>query len=267
MMMTFSEKIWTPGEIIIPPHGLEIDRNGRPMYAKALGRNSLASVTGIIGRNNGWSKDQLMFWANKIGREHGVSHREFTDDAADIGKIGHAYVECFLKGKGDPSFPQATEEQLTQAIASFENFKSWFSNLDFNLVVAEYPLVSRFLMVGGTIDIVALVNGLITLIDLKTSNGVYDDHKAQVAAYQAMWDEKFPQYPIQQVWILQIGKQDGAFAHYQLGNVELKRGLLNFCLWRVLDILRQAKTQAHVDEAKDMMDRFNLKFHQEEYQW
>jgi len=266
-MKSTSEKVWTPDEIIIPPHGIEIARNGRPMYAKALGLKSIASVTGVIGNNNGWSKEQLMHWANKVGREHGVSHREFTDDAADIGKMAHSFVEHYLKGRPLPSFPNAPDAHVTQAMASFENFKSWFNNLDFHLIVAEYPLVSLFLAVGGTIDLVALVNGFITLVDLKTSNGVYDDHKAQVAAYAAMWEERFPLYPIQQVWILQIGKADGAFAHYQLGKVDLERGLLNFCLWRILEVLRQAKTKAQVDEAKDMMDRFNLKFNQEDYEW
>jgi hypothetical protein len=267
MTMSPSNGPWRPGDIIIPPHGLEIRKNGRPNYAKALGRKTLASVTGIIGSNNAWSKDALMHWANRIGIEHGIHHRQFTDDAARIGTMGHAMVEAHVLGKEIPTFPQDIPDQVFQATESYRNFLDWFTALDFHLIVAEYPLVSEFLLVGGTIDIMALINGEITLLDLKTSNGVYDDHRAQVAAYKLMWDSKFPQYPISKVQILQIAKSEGGFAHYQLSNLELERGLLNFCLWRILDVSRQAKTKDRVDEAKAMMDRFNYSINADAYDW
>ena len=42
-----------------------------------------------------------------------------------------------------------------------------------------------------------LVNGKLSLGDWKTSNGVYPDHLIQLAAYKNLWEENFPNRPVE----------------------------------------------------------------------
>jgi hypothetical protein len=53
----------------------------------------------------------------------------------------------------------------------------------------EVPLVSETYKFGGTFDAVALVAGKPKLLDWKTSNAVYGEYVAQVAAYRELLRE------------------------------------------------------------------------------
>jgi hypothetical protein len=51
--------------------------------------------------------------------------------------------------------------------------------------------------------------------DFKTSNKVYPEHLAQVAAYREMWNETHPNEQLEPgAHILQFGKDAGDFAHH-----------------------------------------------------
>ncbi|MEN6291477.1 MAG: hypothetical protein ABFD07_05595, partial [Methanobacterium sp.] len=43
---------------------------------------------------------------------------------------------------------------------------------------------------GGTMDILAEVDGVLELIDLKTGSGIYDEHFIQVSGYWILANEK-----------------------------------------------------------------------------
>jgi ATP-dependent exoDNAse (exonuclease V) beta subunit len=49
--------------------------------------------------------------------------------------------------------------------------------------LCELPLVHEELLYGGTIDLLANLNPQFTLIDFKSSNHLYAEHRIQVAAY------------------------------------------------------------------------------------
>jgi len=42
---------------------------------------------------------------------------------------------------------------------------------------------------AGLVDCIAMINDQLALFDWKTGNGVYDDHKIQLAAYKSLWEE------------------------------------------------------------------------------
>ena len=54
----------------------------------------------------------------------------------------------------------------------------------------------------------------VSIVDIKTSKGVYADQRLQVAAYGRLWNENHPHQPIEEYHIIQLGKDDGSFHHH-----------------------------------------------------
>jgi hypothetical protein len=55
------------------------------------------------------------------------------------------------------------------------------------VLAVEESIVSGDLEIGGTMDLVCVIDGETWLIDHKTSNGVYRSHHLQVSAYGNLW--------------------------------------------------------------------------------
>jgi hypothetical protein len=58
--------------------------------------------------------------------------------------------------------------------------------------------------VGGQLDRVMELNGSRWLIDIKTGENLYDEYELQLIAYKLMWEEQFPQYPIDKIGVLHL---------------------------------------------------------------
>lgn len=195
-------------------------------------------VTTIIG-SLGWSKGGLMHWAWEQGI-NGLDYRESRDAAADTGTIAHMLVENELKGvKVD--WPEigyamgATKEQIEQAQSAFRAFWEWKELVKFELLQSEHTLVHEDLQYGGQIDIAGVQNKR-SIIDIKTSNQVYADHKIQIAAYGELWNYNYPDKPIEAYYILQLGK-DGSFTYHYYP--ELDNAFRAFVLLRELHDLKK----------------------------
>ena len=72
-------------------------------------------------------------------------------------------------------------------------------------------MVSERLRVGGTCDLVAMIGGRRTLLDLKTGKRLYPRELVQIAAYGMLWEELHPDAPIERYSLLRLGKEDAAF--------------------------------------------------------
>jgi hypothetical protein len=210
------------------------------IYKNKAGKR-IPGVTTVIG-NLGWSKGGLMHWAWMEGIE-GRNYNETRDRAADIGTIAHAMVEADLTGKNWPDLVDTrgvSDEMLAQATAAYSAFHEWANGAKFKLTQSEHLLISEKHQFGGQID-VAAVQGRRAIIDLKTSNGVYEDHKIQIAAYAHLWNENYPDEPIENHYILQLGK-DGGFAYYLLPDSVIAAGWQAFLHLRGLhDLKKQLK--------------------------
>lgn len=183
-------------------------------------------TTTIIGR----FKDSaaLIKWAYKQGREHEAlaaagkeSPRDLYDvtrAAADIGTVAHAMVEGHIKGE-DPyhilSFSGLPQDAEPKARSSFAAYESWASMSKLEIVEQEIALVSERHKFGGTPDAIGRVNGKLCLLDWKTSNAVYADMLLQLAAYRELWEEKYPDLPLDGGFhLLRFSKEHGDFAHH-----------------------------------------------------
>ena len=200
-------------------------------------------TTTIIGSNLGWSKNGLIHWAWQQGVD-GLDYRASRDKAADTGTIAHAMVEKELKGEKYEwpglawKLGATDKEQIEQAQNAFNEFANWMEAVKFKLETAEHLLVSEQYQYGGQIDIAA-IQGRRAIVDIKTSNAIYEDHKIQLAAYDNLWNENYPEKPIEAWYILQLGK-DGGFAYYSLPEKAIRHGWEAFeCLRKLHDLKKK----------------------------
>jgi hypothetical protein len=177
-------------------------------YRNADGK-SLTGVTTIIGNNNGWNKGALMGWAFNRGKE-GKSLRD--QEALDVGTIAHNMIEADLKHIPF-EVPNVIKSILDKVENSFLAWLEWKDSVGIEIIASEKSLVSENWQYGGSID-VAMVKKVISILDLKTSNDVYVDHRIQIRAYGELWNENYPEKPIQAYYLLRLGKEDGSFAYH-----------------------------------------------------
>ena len=198
-------------------------------------------VTTVIN-NLGWNKGALMGWARKVAMM-GEDPDKIRDEAADIGTIAHMLVEVHLLeivkkisneeareiAEFDPD--QWAPADMDKAENGFLAYLEWEDQHKVEPLSTETRLVSEKYQYGGTLDLVARVDDELSLIDFKTSKGIWPEHKIQVAAYVHLYKENYG-------WelkphILQLNKETGEF-HY-LPPSELSMGKS----WKLFKMLRE----------------------------
>lgn len=156
----------------------------QPYYDKR--GNRLPSVTQILGAS--WSTgERLVEWANREGLA-GRSHTAARDAAAMTGTIAH---EIVLARMGGPAADMDAYdlEEIKKARVPAHHAAGWLETVELEPVVVEQALVSTKMGYGGTPDWYGMLNGVPTVLDIKTSAGVYASHYVQCAAYAALLEE------------------------------------------------------------------------------
>ena len=178
----------------------------------------VSGATTIINNNLGWNKNVLVAWARKTAIQ-GEDPNKVRDKAAEIGTIAHKMIEWHLKNK-DPDNKWLAEyapADVDKAENAFLAYLDWESQHDVKVVKSEEKLVSEKYKYGGTLDFVAKVDGKLSLIDFKTSNGLYVEHKIQVAAYEYLYYENHGDHL--KVHLLQLTKE-GEFNYHPLNKLD-----------------------------------------------
>ena len=71
----------------------------------------------------------------------------------------------------------------------------------------------------AAVGTVVAVLGEVTLLDIKTSKGIYDEYRIQLAAYQEAWDELNPKTPIEKVVVLHLDKETYQLTAHPFGDL------------------------------------------------
>lgn len=143
--------------------------------------------------------------ANKLGLE-GISVRDYVDVLSRAGTCAHYMCECFLRGE-KPDLCSYSANEIELATMSFNKFQDWFIKEKPVIIASEADYISEALQYGGRIDLYAMLHDKRTLIDIKTSKGVYDDHFTQVAGgYRTLLIEN--DKPVDIVIILRLGRNE-----------------------------------------------------------
>jgi hypothetical protein len=173
------------------------------------------SVTTILGRYK--ESGALINWAWKLGLD-GKDYREVRDAAANSGTQAHAAVEAFIHG--EPYEFDMDSEIGCNAHTAFQAFLKWQAQTSLVVDTAELPLVSEKYKFGGTMDAV-FIDGQLSMADWKTSGRLYPDHLAQIAAYSLLWEEAYPNRPLDGGYhLLRFDKRNPDFHHHHWGELE-----------------------------------------------
>lgn len=123
--------------------------------------------------------------------------------AGERGKAIHEWVDQFVKGK-NPIMPDDTSD-----IRGVSSFLEWKDSVNFESIESEKIVYSKEHKYIGTLDGIALINGVRHLFDLKTGNATYAEHHLQTAAYLAAYCEEYgsPEMPRA---ILRVSKENEA---------------------------------------------------------
>jgi len=166
----------------------------------------------------GWSKETLCRWHNRMGL-NGIDTSKYVDEKANIGTLAHAFCTNDLLGKTTDTY-EYSQLQIDQAENSYLKFLAWKKSKSIDVVLVEKPLVSELHRYGGTLDILAEVDGILELIDLKTGSGIYPEHFVQVGG--GYWQLAFENgYSPQRARILNIPRtKDEKFDEEFIPNID-----------------------------------------------
>ena len=197
---------------------------------------SVTGITGIVDKSR-----FLIPWALRLAEEEAVAETQRLEDegelldalmvknvieratkasdrakrsAANLGTAVHDWVEKHINAivaeEPDPAKPR--NKKVRRGV---EAFLRWEDAHDVEYLHTERYIYSIKHNFVGTLDIIARVDTLLTLADLKTSKAVYDEYKLQVGGYEIGFNEEFSN-AIEQSLILHIPKETGMLSVHNL---------------------------------------------------
>lgn len=159
----------------------------------------------------------LVIWATELYRDYllgnlkkGITeemvfegcqlHEERKKEAADIGTEVHDWIEKYVKGE-KLEMPESREAQI-----GVSAFIDWIQANKVKFLSSERVVYSKKHDYIGKMDIEAEVNGKLCLIDIKTSNGLYNTYSMQTAAYVKA-DEEESGRNYKGRWLIRLAKE------------------------------------------------------------
>lgn len=145
----------------------------------------------------------------------------------EVGDIIHTFAHDFAKAKIEkkkvPSIEHLDEsdDKHRQALNGINAFLDWYNNNEVEFIKMEEPVYYNSLIAGdskegepvieyvGIMDLLARVNGVIKVVDYKTSKGVYSDQRYQVSSYKQAWNSNNDELQADSSLILNFGKETG----------------------------------------------------------
>ena len=125
-------------------------------------------------------------------------HKVKSEEATTIGSQVHFWIETFVnmsietaEGTGWPEGWQNIPLPHTlQGIYSVNAFLNWFNDTDVVFLASERKVYSMEHGYSGTFDLMCMINGIVCLVDFKTSKAMYEDYYIQLSAYTKAYHEE-----------------------------------------------------------------------------
>src|SRR3990167_634152 len=116
------------------------------------------------------------------------AHTVKSKEALVSGHIAHDYIKHYIKEKlgigGALVMPKDEK-----AVKSIDAFLEWEKQHKVKWLASELVLASVINMFAGTVDAVAEVDDVLTVVDFKTSSQISDEYFLQTSAYWLLLDE------------------------------------------------------------------------------
>lgn len=123
-------------------------------------------------------------WAQMTACLSGIKQADkLKEEAANIGKQAHALVEWHTRhslGEAIGAAPTVCAE----AQNAFEGWQAWAQRVHFRPIKAEYVVYHPSARYAGTADVLAEIEGIITLADYKSGRAIWPEAYLQNVAYR-----------------------------------------------------------------------------------
>jgi len=160
--------------------------NSQRWYTTPAG-GKYASVTTILGHKE---KPYLKEWQLSLGIEKA---KKETKRCCDRGEAVHSMAEKYLNNDENHKVGYHPSD-----VAMFNQLRLKLNKIN-NIRVQEIPLFSDVLKIAGRVDCIGEMDGVLSIIDFKTSNGIktdemVHDYKLQCTMYSLCWYEMFGEF-------------------------------------------------------------------------
>ena len=174
--------------------GVREEINGKRVYVTPEG-NVYPSITSILGQQ---PKPGIEEWKEKVGYQEA---NKIMKESAALGTMVHSLCEDYL-------YNEKLQCEDQEAISVFNRLRFLLGNID-NIYCIEAPLHSDILKVAGTADCIAEYNGVLSVIDFKTSRKPkredwIEDYFIQAFFYSAAFFEMTGALPEQIVILIAV---------------------------------------------------------------
>lgn len=158
--------------------------HGRRYYTIETGEK-FPSITTVLGAKG---KEWLNNWRSMLGAEKADKE---TIRCTERGTAVHAMVEQYLNNDEDPTAGHTREH-----VGLFNQVRLRLNQNVNNIRIQEAPLYSKRLGVAGRVDCIGEYDGVLSIIDFKTSNknkttDMIEDYYLQCTAYAIMYYEMY----------------------------------------------------------------------------
>lgn len=168
-----------------------------------------------------WQRLMHESWREEMLSGAMLAPFDVRDDAGQVGTQAHNAAEDYINDWINTGVKPADIKAYAKdgvdprAVASMRAVEAFF-NKHYIQPIASELLVGDIRYSAGTLDLLAMMDDKLTLIDFKTSNSVDPiSYSAQVAAYKYFW-EGMTGLTIKQVKILHLSKDYDKFTVYDV---------------------------------------------------
>jgi len=129
----------------------------------------------------------LKMWLGDLGNEKAQQKLEM---AGAVGTAVHEACEKLIRGKVVNLSVEFPEKRQKKMLIGFVN---WFAKYQPKIIKGMEPelMLASHYGYAGTLDLPVMIDKKPYIVDVKTSRGVYDSHKLQLAAYRQAFEEMF----------------------------------------------------------------------------
>ena len=163
-------------------------------------------VSGVTTVLNVIAKPALIYWAWDLGIK-GIDYKVFRDELGDVGTLAHEMILAHIqKRKVDTG--EYGKRLIDMAKNAFKSYLAWEKQHTLKPLLMEKKLVSEIHRFGGRFDYLGPVDDVLTLMDFKTGERLYDNIWYQMAGYDILLRELFPKLAPKQFMLLNIGRSE-----------------------------------------------------------
>eukprot|EP00937_MAST-01D_sp_MAST-1D-sp2_P006706 g6706.t1 len=154
-------------------------------------------------------------WLGGVLSRAKTEHKTVLSKAADFGTRAHQAIDDMIEG-----VPISVEVDggVRTVLAGFEE---WRSAANMRLA-GDQMVYSRRYGFAGAMDALGLAeaDGSVAVIDFKTSNGIYDSHLLQVAAYAKAYEEMTGRV-VSEAYVVRFDKARPAFECQRVVDIDV----------------------------------------------